>query len=196
MDKTLEFYNNNSKEYVESTVSINMSHLYNDFLSDIPKGGTILDLGCGSGRDSKAFIDRGYNVTAIDGSKQLAEEATKVIGKDVIVSKFEELVLSRKYNGIWACASLLHVNRKDIVDVIKNVSSNLSSSGIFYMSFKYGNNEYIDKMGRYFNCYTEESFREMIKEIDNLSVIKIYKSGDTLGGRDNLLWLNILVVKL
>ncbi|MDU6296183.1 class I SAM-dependent methyltransferase [Clostridium celatum] len=196
MDKeTLNFYNSNSKNYIESTLDIDMSHLYSDFLSEIPSGGAILDLGCGSGRDSKVFIDKGYKITAVDGSKELAKLASRVIGQEVIVSKFEDLRLTESYDGIWACASLLHVNRSNIVDVIKSISCNLNRDGVFYMSFKYGNNEYIDDKGRYFNCYTKESFEEMIKNIPELIIRKIYKSGDTLGGRSNLEWLNVLITK-
>ena len=193
INKTLDFYNNNSKTYIESTLSVDMSHLYNDFLKHIPKGGHILDLGCGSGRDSLEFIKQGYSVTAVDGSKELSIAASKLIGQEVICSKFEELQLTEKFNGIWACASLLHVNKKDIVNVIKNISSNLKDNGIFYMSFKYGEYEYIDENERYFNCYTEETFKEMISQVPSLKIKSLYKSGDNLGGRENLIWLNILL---
>ena len=193
MNNTLDFYNNNSKEYIETTLSADMSHLYNDFLKHIPKGGHILDLGCGSGRDSLEFIKRGYKITAVDGSKELANAASKIIGQQVICSKFEDLKLTETFDGIWASASLLHVNKNDIVDVIKNVSSNLKPTGVFYMSFKYGENEYIDEKGRYFNCYTEETFKEMLSQVQNLKIKTIYKSGDTLGGRNNLVWLNIIL---
>ena len=193
INRTLDFYNNNSKSYIESTLSVDMSHLYKDFLKHIPKGGHILDLGCGSGRDSLEFIKQGYNVTAVDGSKELSIAASKLIEQEVICSKFEELQLTEKFHGIWACASLLHVNKNHIVDVIQNVSSNLKINGIFYMSFKYGENEYIDEKGRYFNCYTEETFKEMLSQVPNLKIKTIYKSGDTLGGRNNLVWLNIIL---
>ena len=190
MNNTLNFYNSNSKEYIETTLSADMSHLYNDFLSYIPKDGKILDLGCGSGRDSIEFIKRGYKIIAVDGSIELANAASKIIGQQVICSKFEDLKLTETFDGIWASASLLHVNKKDIVDVIKNISSNLKSTGVFYMSFKYGENEYVDEKGRYFNCYTEETFKEILVQVPSLKIESIYKSGDTLGGRNNLVWLN------
>ena len=193
INRTLDFYNNNSKSYIESTLSVDMSHLYKDFLKHIPKGGHILDLGCGSGRDSLEFIKQGYNITAVDGSKELSIAASKLIEQEVICSKFEELQLTEKFHGIWACASLLHINKRDLIQVIKNVSSNLKPNGIFYMSFKYGENEYIDEKGRYFNCYTEETFKEMLSQVPNLKIKTIYKSGDTLGGRNNLVWLNIIL---
>lgn len=195
-NKTLDFYNNNSKTYIESTLSVDMSHLYNDFLKHIPKGGHILDLGCGSGRDSLEFIKQGYNVTAVDGSKELSIAASKLIEQEVICSKFEELQLTEKFHGIWACASLLHVNRKDILDVIKNTSSNLKDNGVFYMSFKYGEKEYIDEKGRYFNCYTEETFNELISKVEGLDIMKIYKTIDIVPGRGDIIWLNILCIKV
>ena len=192
-NKTLDFYNNNSKTYIESTLSVDMSHLYNDFLKHIAKCGHILDLGCGSGRDSLEFIKQGYNITAVDGSKELSIAASKLIEQEVICSKFEELQLTEKFHGIWACASLLHINKRDLIQVIKNISSNLEHNGVFYMSFKYGENEYIDEKGRYFNYYTEETFKEMLSQVPNLKIKTIYKSGDTLGGRNNLVWLNIIL---
>lgn len=196
INRTLDFYNNNSKTYIESTLSVDMSHLYNDFLKHIPKCGHILDLGCGSGRDSLEFIKQGYNVTAVDGSKELSIAASKLIEQEVICSKFEELQLTEKFHGIWACASLLHVNRKDILDVIKNTSSNLKDNGVFYMSFKYGEKEYIDEKGRYFNCYTEETFNELISKVEGLDIMKIYKTIDIVPGRGDIIWLNILCIKV
>ena len=195
-NNTLDFYNNNSKNYIESTLSVDMSHLYNDFLKHIPQYGNILDLGCGSGRDSLEFIKKGYNVTAVDGSKELAVAASKIIGQQVICSKFEDIKLNKTFHGIWACASLLHVNKNYIVDVIKNVSLNLKTNGVFYMSFKYGENEYIDEKGRYFNCYTEKTFNELINRIKDLKVEKIYKTIDILTGRGDITWLNILCIKV
>lgn len=195
-NNTLDFYNNNSKNYIESTLSVDMSHLYNDFLKHIPQYGNILDLGCGSGRDSLEFIKKGYNVTAVDGSKELAVAASKIIGQQVICSNFEDIKLNKTFHGIWACASLLHVNKNYIVDIIKNVSSNLKTNGVFYMSFKYGENEYIDEKGRYFNCYTEKTFNELINRIKDLKVEKIYKTTDILPGRGDITWLNILCIKV
>ena len=195
-NNTLDFYNNNSKAYIESTLSVDMSHLYKDFLNYIPKASYILDLGCGSGRDSLEFIEKGYNVTAVDGSKELSLAASKIIGKEVICSRFEDLKLKERFRGVWACASLLHVNKDNILDVIKNISSNLKTHGVFYMSFKYGDNEYIDEKGRYFNCYTEKTFSELINKVNSLKVEKIYKTIDVLPGRGDITWLNILCIKI
>ena len=176
-DNTLNYYNNNSKEYFEKTKSAATTALYKEFLENIPAGGSIVDLGCGSGRDSLYFMNNGYNVTPIDGSSELAKEASQLLNHNVIVSRFEELKLEGKYDGIWACASLLHVNREDIVSVLKKLVNNLKDGAVFYLSFK----------------YTNETFKEVIKEIKDFRIKDIYKTGDTLGGREGLLWLNILL---
>ena len=195
-NNTLDFYNNNSKEYYETTVKVDISNIYSKFIDKLPKEAHILDLGCGSGRDSLEFIKQGYNITAVDGSKELSIAASKLIEQEVICSKFEELQLTEKFHGIWACASLLHINKRDLIQVIKNISSNLEHNGVFYMSFKYGENEYIDEKGRYFNCYTEKTFSELINKINSLKVEKIYRTIDILPGRGDVIWLNIFCIKV
>ena len=90
---TLDYYNKNSEEYFNSTLNVDMTNTYKAFLKLLPKGGKILDLGCGSGRDSMNFMKLGYEVTAVDGSKELAKKASALLGKEVIASTFEELEL-------------------------------------------------------------------------------------------------------
>ena len=192
---TLNYYNTNSEEYFNSTKSINMTHLYKDFLNFIPPNGAILDLGCGSGRDSLYFKNKGYKITSVDGSKELANLAESLLTEKVIVSNFEDLDLNITYDGIWACASLLHVKRDDLLKLLIKYSKNLNSNGVFYLSFKYGDTEHIDEKGRYFNCYTESTFRELIENVPEFKIISIYKSTDTLVNRPNLTWLNILLSK-
>lgn len=195
-DKTLNYYNENAKEYFETTKILKTTEIYKEFLDSVKSSGKILDLGCGSGRDSLYFKNAGYNVISVDGSVELAKEAEKLINQEVIVSIFEDLQLNEKFDGIWACASLLHIKRENIEDVLRSLANNLKEGAVFYLSFKHGDNEYIDDRGRYFNCYTEESFKDMIDDIKEFSVNSIYNTGDTLGGRDNLIWLNILLQRV
>lgn len=194
--KTLNYYNENAKEYFETTKNIKNTEIYKEFLKMIKPSGKLLDLGCGSGRDSLYFKNAGYDVTSVDGSIELAKEAEKLINQEVIVSKFEDFKSKEKFDGIWACASLLHVRRENIEGVLRNLTNNLNKGSVFYLSFKYGDNEYIDDKGRYFNCYIEETFKEMIKKINEYKIKDIYKTGDSLGGRDNLIWLNILIERV
>ena len=192
---TLDYYNKNSEEYFNSTLNVDMTNTYKAFLKLLPKGGKILDLGCGSGRDSMNFIKLGYEVTAVDGSKELAKKASALLGKEVIVSTFEELELKEKFHGIWACASLLHIKREDLKIVLNNLYNNLDDNGVFYMSFKYGEKEYVDDKNRYFNCFTDESIISFINENTKYNILGLYITEDKLGRVNEVKWLNLICNK-
>lgn len=192
---TLDYYNKNSEEYFNSTLNVDMTNTYKEFLKLVPEGGKILDLGCGSGRDSMNFIKLGYEVTAVDGSKELAKKASALLGKEVIASTFEELELKEKFHGIWACASLLHIKREDLKTVLNNLYNNLEDNGVFYMSFKYGEKEYVDDKNRYFNCFTDESIISFINENTKYNILGLYITEDKLGRVNEVKWLNLICNK-
>lgn len=192
---TLDYYNKNSEEYFNSTLNVDMTNTYKPFLKLVPKDGKILDLGCGSGRDSMNFIKLGYEVTAVDGSKELAKKASALLGKEVIASTFEELELKEKFHGIWACASLLHIKREDLKTVLNNLYNNLDDNGVFYMSFKYGEKEYVDDKNRYFNCFTDESIISFINENTKYNILGLYITEDKLGRVNEVKWLNLICNK-
>ena len=192
---TLDYYNKNSEEYFNSTLNVDMTNTYKEFLKLVPKGGKILDLGCGSGRDSMNFMKLGYEVTAVDGSKELAKKASALLGKEVIASTFEELELKEKFHGIWACASLLHIKREDLKIVLNNLYNNLDDKGVFYMSFKYGEKEYVDDKNRYFNCFTDESIISFINENTKFNILDLYITEDKLGRANEVKWLNLICNK-
>ena len=193
---TLDYYNKNSEEYFNSTLNVDMTNTYKEFLKLVPEGGKILDLGCGSGRDSMNFMKLGYEVTAVDGSKELAKKASLLLGKEVIVSTFEELELKEKFHGIWACASLLHIKREDLKTVLyKLLYNNLEDNGVFYMSFKYGEKEYVDDKNRYFNCFTDESIIGFINENTKFNILDLYITEDKLGRVNEVKWVNLICNK-
>lgn len=192
---TLDYYNKNSEEYFNSTLNVDMTNTYKEFLKLLPKGGKILDLGCGSGRDSMNFMKLGYEVIAVDGAKKLAKRASVLLGKEVIVSTFEELELKEKFHGIWACASLLHIKREDLKIVLNNLYNNLEDNGVFYMSFKYGEKEYVDDKNRYFNCFTDESIISFINENTKYNILGLYITEDKLGRVNEVKWLNLICNK-
>ena len=189
---TLDYYNKNSEEYFNSTLNVDMTNTYKEFLKLVPEGGKILDLGCGSGRDSMNFMKLGYEVTAVDGSKELAKKASALLGNEVIVSTFEELELKEKFHGIWACASLLHIKREDLKTVLNNLYNNLEDNGVFYMSFKYGEKEYVDDKNRYFNCFTDESIISFINENTKYNILGLYITEDKLGRVNEVKWVNLI----
>ena len=189
---TLDYYNKNSEEYFNSTLNVDMTNTYKAFLKLLPKGGKILDLGCGSGRDSMNFMKLGYEVIAVDGAKELAKKASVLLGNEVIVSTFEELELKEKFHGIWACASLLHIKREDLKTVLNNLYNNLDDKGVFYMSFKYGEKEYVDDKNRYFNCFTDESIISFINENTKFNILDLYITEDKLGRENEVKWVNLI----
>ena len=189
ISKTIEYYNKNAKKYYDDTVNADMSYFRDKFLSKVKLGGTILDLGCGTGRDSKAFKEAGYKVIAVDGSIELCKMATKLIGQEVICSTFEDLEPSEKYDGIWACSSLLHIPKEEIKKVIKKLLLYMNDNCILYMSYKYGDYSG-DRNDRFFVDMTEESVNEIFKEFINLSKIEEEITTDVRLGRVEERWLN------
>ena len=152
MNKTLKYYNDNAEAYIENTIHADVSNLYAHFLPKVPEGGSILDLGCGSGRDSKTFMSLGYHVTAIDGSEEFCKKAKENLGIDALCMRFEEICFEEEFNAVWACASLLHVPKNEIRNILQKVEKALNPEGILYMSFKYGTEERISGE-RTFSCF-------------------------------------------
>ena len=192
--KTLKYYDDKAKDFIAGTVDVAFSELQNDFLSRVKPGGHVLDFGCGSGRDSKAFIKKGYKVTAVDGSKELCKYASELIGQEVIFSTFQEFEPSEQYDGIWACASLLHLDKQDIHSVITKLAEHLITGGCFYASFKYGSGS-LDRNGRFFTDLNEKEFSDLIADIKALKITDEKITSDARPGRENEKWLNVFMIK-
>lgn len=191
---TIDFYNKNAREYFESTVHLDMSHLYEPFLSRLQPGSKVLDVGCGSGRDSLFFKNQGYEVTAIDGSAELVKLASQLLEQPVLLMDFQKLCLQDQFDGIWACASLLHLEKPALGRVIAYLAEHLKPGGIFYMSFKYGSGE-CWKDGRYFNYVNEEDLKSIIDRVPGLSVEKCFVTTDVRRDHEER-WLNAYLLKL
>lgn len=190
MNKTIEYYNENAKSYFNNTVNADMTEHYERFLKYLPKGSYILDVGCGSGRDSKYFLSLGYHVKAIDGSIQMCELASKYIGQTVENIIFNEISYENEFNGIWACASLLHADKGDLKTIINQLKKALKEHGIMYVSFKYGDSDRIQSE-RYFNDQNEESIKKLLKDF----IIKeLWLSDDVRPGRNDR-WINVVAEK-
>ena len=195
MNKTIEYYNKNTELFVSSTKDVEFNKMQNMLLKYLKKGDYILDLGCGSGRDSKAFLEKGFKVVSVDGSEKLCNIASSYIGQEVIFTTFQNFKSDIKFNGIWACASLLHLPYKDLKKVIKNLRNNLKEEGYFYLSFKYGEFEG-ERNGRYFTNMTEKKFRNLIKDILEYEIVEEKITSDARKGREEEKWLNIILKKV
>ena len=190
---TISYYNQNVEQFIQETGNVDFSAVQEAFLQYIPDGGLILDLGCGSGRDSKVFLDKGYRIVAVDGSEEMCKAASKYIGESVIYSLFQNYQPIERFDGIWACASLLHLQEQDIIPIIRKLSDALRNDGAFYMSFKYGIKAEI-RSGRYYTDFTEETLENLIHQIPGLSVVKMWFTQDVRTD-NNTKWLNILCLK-
>jgi SAM-dependent methyltransferase len=168
--------------------------LYDRFLPLIPAGGLILDAGCGAGRDAKVFVEAGYRVTAFDASPEIAVLASKYLGQEVLVREFGEIRWKWSFDGIWACASLLHVPYNALSETFRTLVQALKPDGVMYTSFKFGQGERI-KHGRHFTDIDEPRLREILSHMSNHEIIDIWLTGDRRPEREKEKWLNALIRK-
>lgn len=191
---TVNYYNRNVKQFYDNTVAVDFTDTQNVFLSKLAKGSAILDFGCGSGRDTKYFLSQGYYVEAIDGSLELCKLASQYTGIQVRPMLFQELSAINKYDGIWACASILHLPWSELADVMRRMQAALKANGIIYTSFKYGTYSG-ERNGRYFTDMTEARFAGFIEEFGGLQIEEQWISADVRPGRGEEQWLNIILRK-
>ena len=191
---SVDYYNSNSESFIKDTRNIDMKKNYEVFLANVPDRGLILDAGCGSGRDSLIFQKLGYRVDAFDGSSSMVSEAKKLTGLNIELSTFEDFEFNRSCNGIWACASLLHVRRANLVSILTRLSEGLISGGVLYSSFKYGNNERLNGE-RYFNDINEHVLKAYVDTVPDISVMQTWVTGNRRTNDNDEKWLNSLLLK-
>ncbi len=194
MANTAEYYETNAQAYCDETSAFDVGELYKPFLSQLNHGAHILDLGCGSGRDSKAFLGQGYRLTAMDGSAEMAACAAQTLGQEVSVTKFQELSYHDTFDGVWASASLLHCPRQQIHSVLSRIELALKHGGVAYLSFKWGDDETVDDRGRYFNNYTLTSLQALIESVPGFSIIELWSESSILRGNEQQ-WVYALIKK-
>lgn len=193
MNNTKYFYNQNAFLFFENTFHVDMKNIYEIFLKYVPTDGKILDVGCGSGRDALHFKNSGFVVGAFDYSERLVELAKERTGLDIQYKSFYDLDSINEYDGIWACASLLHCERDRLHEVMQKIINALKVNGVCYMSFKYGDQDRI-KDGRSFTDLNEGQIQEILKHIENIQLLKQWITMDNRPDRQED-WLNLLVAK-
>lgn len=189
----IQFYQDNADEFFEGTVNVDMSNIYQHFTKDLNKGALILDAGCGSGRDSKAFIDMGYAVDAFDASSELVYRASEYTGLEVKHGLFNDVDKAEEYDAIWCCASLLHVPEIELPETLSKLANALKTSGVWYVSFKYGDSQR-EKDGRSFTDINEQRLAELVSSLSNIDVSSTWTTEDNRPDR-NEKWLNAILVK-
>ena len=192
---TIKFYDDHADMYVADTLDVDMESLYSPFVDLLADGGAILDAGCGSGRDTKAFLESGFQLTAIDASAKMVEMTTRLTGQPAQQIRFQELENREEFDGIWACASLLHVPLVEIDEVLRRFACALRVGGICYLSFKEGNGERIDK-GRHFTDFTKSSLRQRLDQQALFMIVRLWGTRDLRPGRMEEKWVNVLLRKV
>ena len=150
---TITYYDENAEKFALETRSVDFGAVQKEFTDRLREGAFILDFGCGSGRDTKIFLEHGYDVEAVDGSSELCKLASEYTGIEVKQMLFQQLQETEKYDGIWACSSILHLPVLELADVVKKMAEALKDGGIIYTSFKYGTFAGV-RNGRYFTDMT------------------------------------------
>lgn len=192
---TIQYYDGNAKYFAANTRMVDCSSIQNRFISKLPSQAAILDFGCGSGRDTKYFMGKGFCVEAIDGSEELCRLASEYTGIPVRQMYFQEFCENARYDGIWACASLLHLPQAELPAVMDKMIVALKPNGIIYMSFKYGTQEEM-RNGRYFTDMTEQKFHDLMSGIDELQIEDEWITFDARPERSEEKWLNIILRKM
>lgn len=193
-DVTLEYYNNNVHDFIENTRNIALQTIQDRYLKYLRHGSRILDFGCGSGRDIKYFIEQGFIVDGIDGSEELCKLASDFTGIEVRQMLFHELDYRDVYDGIWACASILHLSYEELKKVLVKIAIALKENGILYTSFKYGEYEGL-RDGRYFTDMTENKFQILLSEIGIFDRKEMWITSDVRPGRNEEKWLNLILIR-
>lgn len=193
-EKTISYYNLNAKSFAAGTISVEFENMQKSFLQKLPKQAIILDFGCGAGRDAKYFLSHGFQVEAIDGSVELCKIASMYTGIAVKHMLFQELNDKSRYDGIWACSSILHLPMGELEGVMRKMTEALREKGVIYTSFKYGTFAG-ERNGRYFTDMTEDTFADFLKKIEELRIEELWVTADVRPGRGDEKWLNLILRK-
>ena len=194
MEESIKYYDEHCEQYARATFDVDMTAVYQPFLELVPAGGRLLDAGCGSGRDALSFSKLGFEVEAFDASAKCVEHARELTGLDVGQLRFDEMDFEDEFDGIWACASLLHVDRNELEDVLGRFHRALRTRGAMYLSFKEGRED-SEKDGRIFTNFTLGGFDEWISQVPGWICLEAWLTEDARPDRRDELWVNGLIRK-
>lgn len=190
----IDYYNRYAARIFEDTVDQDMEDLYGEFLKYLEEGDTILDLGCGSGRDSLAFYEQGYDVTPLDASEEMCKLAEIHTGLEVLQMTYEDMEFDEVFDGVWGCGALIHVPEKELEGILEKIIDALCSNGILYLAFREGDFEGF-RGERYICEYTQDQAERIIKDTGRLELKKIWTTEDTRSGKKRR-WVNLLARKI
>jgi len=189
-ESTVQFYDSHAQEYFDRTVSADLSPIYDEFVKRVHAGAKVLDAGCGSGRDVRNLHLRGFDVMGIDASSALVKLARQYSGVTCRTMRLENVNFVRRFDAIWACASLLHVPKTKLASVLRRLKAGLVEGGLLYASVQVGNGEMLAPDGRYFAYFEPDEFTGFLVKA-GFGVEADWISEDTLASQRSLRWLNV-----
>lgn len=194
--ETLDFYDKNVDFYMERTKKATGALIVNKFHSYVSSG-HILDLGCGYGKLAQAFIGLGLQVTPVDGSISMVEKAKELYNLDVLHQTFDEVDFpANSFDGIWACATLLHHPREKMPEMLDKLHRMAKSNAYFYMCFKYGEGETQREGGPLFYNYREKEVEYLLSQVDGWKVVEMWSSDDPRPEFPSPAWMNVILKKI
>jgi len=188
---TLDYYEAHAREYFDRTVRADLSALYDAFLKHVRPGGRILDAGCGSGRDLKAFRSRGFAAVGIDAAEALVALAQEFSGAPCFKIRLEDVDFNREFDAVWACASLLHLRKTEMLPVLQRLRRSLVEDGVLFASVQIGEGEHLSPDGRFFAYYDPDELLRIV-EASGMTVEERWISEDTLVSRRTIRWINVI----
>ena len=192
--RTIRFYDTHSEEFAQAANTADMRRDYERFLKYVPQGGTIVDMGCGSGRDLKFFRESGYAASGVDASEGMCRVAREYSGCNVVHCDALSWTSPSKIDAIWANGSLLHLHIDEIITFLKTKSLFLKAGGILYFSMKAGIPEGFDEKGRHFTPFSEAIVEGALAD-GKLEIAERWTEGDSLG-REGFHWEAVILRKL
>ena len=194
---SIDYYNRYAVPYYEETVDASMEEVMKPFvelLSEESANAEVLDLGCGSGRDTLLLEEYGFYVTPMDGSEEMCKLAEVNTDKEVLQMTYDEMEFDDVFDGIWACASLIHLTEDEMRKVMKKLVQALKENGVLYFSVHRGDRDGIYH-GRYFHDYNRRELQSLMEEYPELEVVDIWTTQDVRSEKSDKLWLNVLARK-
>ncbi len=191
---SIDYYNKYAVKFFEDTVDQDMSPIIKKFLANMEEGATILDMGCGSGRDSLYMYELGYDVTALDASAEMCRLAEVHTGLEILQMKYEDMEFDDVFDGIWACGAMIHIPKDEMPAILKKTAAALKEQGILYLSVRQGNFEGF-RGERYFSDYTDTEIRDLLEDTGKFTVEKLWVTADVRSSHPDTLWVNLLARK-
>ena len=191
--KTIDHYSKNAQEYFFNTGHIDMSELYEMFLSKLKFGDLILDAGCGTGRDTKHFIQEGYRVVSFDACKEMVDMCNQYSFAYCRHETFESIKYIEEFNGVWACASLIHLSKNDLKSAFRRLYNATKSDGLIYFSLKQDERDHDGKITYFHDKDKVDNF--LRHDLNLQTEIEIWEN-PSKKANDTSRWANFLYRKV